>query len=225
MAEISYSTSAWRAFVFVSVQAAMLCVGSAAAVGPELPNHTTYPATAFPGFEVVLRVPAQADLLTSPAPLQAWIAIQRGRPVTEAAVSAVNQIANALPQTDRYPPFDPARRAPELPYRPPAEFLWKGGNCADAALAKYHLLRAIGHDPEMMWVGIVAPANDRSYSHAVLLVQLGPVFWVLDQGSAYAGSFRRLTERPDMDFLYTANETGVWRHLKHNPRRSMADAR
>lgn len=61
-----------------------------------------------------------------------------------------------------------------------AETLRRGrGDCEDYALAKMQLLEALGFDPERMYL-VVARDLQRRADHAVLVVQLGNRFVVLD---------------------------------------------
>ncbi len=90
----------------------------------------------------------------------------------------------------------------------PAEFLARGGDCEDYAIAKYVSLRALGlADADMQ---IVALWDERRrIHHAVLLVRLGGRALVLDNQTPRilaAGEIRGY--RP----LYSANQSGWWLH-------------
>ena len=90
----------------------------------------------------------------------------------------------------------------------PAEFLARGGDCEDYAIAKYLSLRALGlADADMQIVALWDEV--RRIHHAVLLVRLGGRALVLDNQTARilaAGEIRGY--RP----LYSANQIGWWQH-------------
>ena len=96
------------------------------------------------------------------------------------------------------------------------EFLRRGGDCEDFALAKYFLLRRLGFSIDDMRVAITWD-RQVGYYHAVTLVHLDGRVYVLDvNGPPRLGqsSYR---------FLFSINESGVWDHAPRDPNRLAHD--
>ena len=90
----------------------------------------------------------------------------------------------------------------------PAEFLARGGDCEDYAIAKYLSLRALGlADADMQIVALWDEV--RRIHHAVLLVRLGGRALVLDNQT---GRVRTAGEIRGYRPLYSANQSGWWQH-------------
>ena len=64
-------------------------------------------------------------------------------------------------------------------WKTPAEFMARGGDCEDYAIAKYLSLRSLGVPDDDMRIGVFADPL-RVAGHAVLIVRHGGREWVLD---------------------------------------------
>jgi predicted transglutaminase-like cysteine proteinase len=95
------------------------------------------------------------------------------------------------------------------------EFLRRGGDCEDFALAKYFLLRRLGFSIDDVRVAITWDRQVRDY-HAVTLVHLDGRVYVLDvDGPPRLG-------QNNYRFLFSINESGVWDHAR-DPKRLAND--
>lgn len=90
----------------------------------------------------------------------------------------------------------------------PMEFLKRGGDCEDYAIAKYVSLRALGFDENQMRIAIVFDTH-LNMPHAVLVVYQDDEALVLDNQSPDvkdAASIRQYTP------IYSINQLAWWRH-------------
>jgi predicted transglutaminase-like cysteine proteinase len=89
------------------------------------------------------------------------------------------------------------------------EFLQRGGDCEDYAVAKYFLLRELGFPAENMRVLVTWERSARDY-HAVLAVRRdNGSTWLLESDNTIVkGSQRRYR------FIYALNEEGIWDHAE-----------
>ena len=87
------------------------------------------------------------------------------------------------------------------------EFLKRGGDCEDYAVAKYFLLRELGFPAEDMRVLVTYEKRARDY-HAVLAIRRDDgSSWLLESDdSIVKGNHRRYR------FIYALNEEGIWDH-------------
>jgi predicted transglutaminase-like cysteine proteinase len=93
----------------------------------------------------------------------------------------------------------------------PEEFLQRGGDCEDFALAKYLALRYFGWPEKDLWVLLVEKKQEDSH-HAALAVRRDGKIFILDNLSRPAHLL--LTEKQFMrgfSPLYAINAFGVWR--------------
>ena len=95
----------------------------------------------------------------------------------------------------------------------PGEFLGRGGDCEDFAIAKYLALRALGYGPDDLRLLILFDAR-RARAHAVLGVVLDGRVLVLDN---LRGEILPLGDLPHYRVGYSLNERKVVRHLTRNP--------
>lgn len=89
------------------------------------------------------------------------------------------------------------------------EFLRRGGDCEDYAVAKYFLLRELGFPAQDMRVLVTWEKSARDY-HAVLAVRReNGSSWLLESDNTIVkGNHRRYR------FIYALNEEGIWDHAK-----------
>ena len=89
------------------------------------------------------------------------------------------------------------------------EFLNRGGDCEDYAVAKYFLLREFGFPAEDMRVLVTWEKSARDY-HAVLAIRREDgSSWLLESDNTIVkGSHRKYR------FIYALNEEGIWDHAE-----------
>ena len=87
------------------------------------------------------------------------------------------------------------------------DFMRRGGDCEDFAVAKYLLLRELGVPAEDMRIVVTWERDARDY-HAVLAVRQddGAALLLETDDTILRGSHRRYR------FIYALNEEGVWDH-------------
>ena len=89
------------------------------------------------------------------------------------------------------------------------DFLQKGGDCEDYAVAKYFLLRELGFPAEDMRVVVTYEKSARDF-HAVLAIRR-------DDGSSWLLESDNTIVRGNQyryRFIYALNEEGIWDHAK-----------
>lgn len=90
----------------------------------------------------------------------------------------------------------------------PTEFLRRGGDCEDFAIAKYMALRMLGVPEERLRVVIVHD-NQKNIPHAVLVVYTDQDAWILDnQVKTLVSTGSGLRYRP----IFSINRTSWWLH-------------
>lgn len=91
----------------------------------------------------------------------------------------------------------------------PEEFLARGGDCEDYAIAKYMLLKHAGVPAGSMRVVVVQDLS-LGTSHALLSIKLDGTDYILDNQSP---SVLPATEVARYRPVYSINETGWWLHM------------
>lgn len=89
------------------------------------------------------------------------------------------------------------------------EFLHKGGDCEDFAVAKYFVLREFGVAADDMRIVIGREAR-RAAHHAMLAIRLGDNVWLLENDNSIRGNGKQDINK----FVYAINEQGIWDHEK-----------
>ncbi len=89
------------------------------------------------------------------------------------------------------------------------QFLARGGDCEDFAIAKYMLLRRSGVPAEAMRVVVVRDVA-LATSHAILAVTVAGKAYILDN---QAPSVKPAAEVVRYQPVYSINETGWWLHM------------
>ena len=115
----------------------------------------------------------------------------------------VNRFANYAPYVT-----DPVNYGVADYWATPVQFLVKNGDCEDYAITKFYSLRALGFSSDQMRVVVLNDLNLR-VAHAVLIVYLDGVAWLLDNQI-------REVVRADVVHhyraIYSVNETTWWLH-------------
>lgn len=102
-------------------------------------------------------------------------------------------------------------------WKAPGRFFAEGGDCEDAAIAKYALLRDIGYKAENLRMTVVH-VRGRPTLHMILVVRTGPTPFetvVLDNAG---GGVRAALYCEEMKPLISLNENAVWRHAPEGER-------
>lgn len=130
-----------------------------------------------------------------------------GRPVAE-QVAAVDAFFNAVPYLE-----DSINWGSPDHWATPREFLERGGDCEDYAIAKYFTLKALGVDPARMRLMVVEDLN-LQMPHAVLAVRLDDGVLILDNQAPEPVSAAAISHyRP----IYSINQEAWWLHRATDP--------
>ena len=87
------------------------------------------------------------------------------------------------------------------------EFLHRGGDCEDFAVAKYFVLRELGVDAEDMRI-VIGRESQRATHHAMLAIRFDEDVWLLENDNTIHRNGYQDIER----FVYAINEQGIWDH-------------
>jgi predicted transglutaminase-like cysteine proteinase len=90
----------------------------------------------------------------------------------------------------------------------PVEFLSRGGDCEDFAIAKYAALRALGFSPQQLRIAIVQD-QIRNMPHAVLIVYSDAGNFVLDNQDQKVETISAVSRYKP---IFSINSTGWWLH-------------
>lgn len=128
------------------------------------------------------------DFLAGAKPLQA-----------RAQLDAVNRWANAKPYVE-----DMTNWALPDYWETPGEFIARGGDCEDYAIAKYFSLVRLGFSPRDLRIVIVSDSRAHDF-HAVLVARLDGNDWLLDN---QLPDVMPLAAEPQYVPVYSLNEQG-----------------
>jgi len=91
------------------------------------------------------------------------------------------------------------------------EFLRRGGDCEDFAVAKYFVLREFGVEAEDMRI-VIGRESRRATHHAMLAIRFEGDVWLLENdNSIHRNGFQDINR-----FVYAINEQGIWDHERRN---------
>jgi predicted transglutaminase-like cysteine proteinase len=168
----------------------------------ELDNFNMVPAWR----NLLVRASAQDALCQSSCGSPAWRRlIAELRPLTPAAqLAAVQQRLNRLPYRDDMTNWHLIDY-----WATPDEFLAKGGDCEDYAIAKYFALRAAGWRSDQMRV-MLSHRRGEFVGHAYLIARGGGGWLVLDNQSPFP--YRPHAPIDGLWAGYSLNETSLWIH-------------
>ena len=87
------------------------------------------------------------------------------------------------------------------------EFLQRGGDCEDFAVAKYFILRELGVDAEDMRI-VIGKESKRATHHAMLAIKFDEGVWLLENDNTiHRNGYQDISK-----FVYAINEQGIWDH-------------
>lgn len=118
-------------------------------------------------------------------------------------IAGVNNFLNSVPYIE-----DTKNYGKTDQWATPIEFLTKGGDCEDFAIAKYASLRALGFSADQLRIAIVQD-KIKNVPHAILVVYSGVNNFILDNQDKkveYASDVSRY--RP----IFSINSTNWWLH-------------
>lgn len=129
------------------------------------------------------------------------------RPLAE-QVAAVDAFFNGVPYVEDSINYGVADH-----WATPREFLERGGDCEDYAIAKYFTLKALGVDPAQMRLMVVEDLI-LDMPHAVLAVRVDDGIMILDNQAAEPTSAAEISHyRP----IYSINQEAWWLHRATDP--------
>jgi predicted transglutaminase-like cysteine proteinase len=131
-----------------------------------------------------------------------FLATLRGQDA-RAQLDAVNRWANAHPHVE-----DSVNWSLPDYWETPGEFIARGGDCEDFAIAKYFSLVRLGISPRDLRIVIVSDSRSHSF-HAVLAARSGGATLILDDQAAEVTS---LTALPHYVPIYSLGDQGWWLH-------------
>ncbi len=146
----------------------------------------------------------QPESAASPR-VTAWLAeIERLRDLPAAAqIDGVNAFLNKIPyieDADNYGKTDY--------WATPVEFLTRGGDCEDFAIAKYASLRALGFSEDQLRIAVVED-EVKHIPHALLIVYTGAGDYVLDNQNKQVETIAAVNRyRP----IFSINSENWWLH-------------
>ena len=91
------------------------------------------------------------------------------------------------------------------------EFLYRGGDCEDFAVAKYFILREFGVDAGNMRI-VIGKEPQRATHHAMLAIRTDDGVWLLENDNRIHRNGYQDMNR----FVYALNENGIWDHERSN---------
>lgn len=121
----------------------------------------------------------------------------------QAQLKAVNDWANARPYVE-----DIANWGVPDYWETPGEFIAKGGDCEDFAIAKYFSLVRLGFPAQDLRILVVSDTATHGF-HAVLAARLDGMVWLLDN---FTADVVPLESKPQYQPVYSLNAQGWWMH-------------
>ena len=116
---------------------------------------------------------------------------------------AVNAFFNLVPQVE-----DRVAWGVEEHWARPVDFVNRGGDCEDYAIAKYYALRSLGVPADDLRIAAVWN-RERGEPHALLIARVDEEDLALDNRSPQLRPLRDLPQYGP--YYYAVNENGVWR--------------
>jgi predicted transglutaminase-like cysteine proteinase len=156
--------------------------------------------------DVMQRFDQQMKNLSAPSPRVAeWqekIRQLQGKPVSE-QIEAVNAFINKVPYVEDIQNYGVTDY-----WATPIEFLTRGGDCEDFAIAKYASLRALGLSQQQLRIAIVQD-EIRNIPHAILIVYSPSGNFVLDNQNKRVETITAVNRYKP---IFSINSTSWWLH-------------
>lgn len=138
----------------------------------------------------------------APAEWLTFLAAQAGQP-RRAQLDAVNRWANAKPYVEDWVNWQVGDY-----WETPGEFIARGGDCEDFAIAKYFSLVRLGFPVHDLRIVVVSDTRTHGF-HAALAVRLDGTVWLLDNLLPAAVP---MESQPQYVPVYSLNGEGWWMH-------------
>jgi predicted transglutaminase-like cysteine proteinase len=138
----------------------------------------------------------------APAEWLTFLAAQTDQP-RRAQLDAVNRWANAKPYVEDWVNWQVGDY-----WETPGEFIARGGDCEDFAIAKYFSLVRLGFPVHDLRIVVVSDTRTHGF-HAVLAVRLDGTVWLLDNLLPAAVP---MESQPQYVPVYSLNAEGWWMH-------------
>lgn len=134
-----------------------------------------------------------------------WLSFLEGQRALDrrAQLDAVNRWANAKPYVEDWVNWHVADY-----WETPGEFIAKGGDCEDFAIAKYFSLVRLGFPAQDLRILVVSDTATHGF-HAVLAARLDGMVWLLDN---FTADVVPLESKPQYQPVYSLNAQGWWMH-------------
>ncbi len=129
-----------------------------------------------------------------------------------AQLEAVNKWANAKPYVEDWVNWHVADY-----WETPGEFIARGGDCEDFAIAKYFSLIRLGFPAEDLRIVVMADSTAHGF-HAVLAARLDGTVWLLDNSLSDVVA---MDSQPQYSAVYSLNQQDWWMHS--NPTVQLTD--
>jgi predicted transglutaminase-like cysteine proteinase len=131
-----------------------------------------------------------------------FLEAQRGL-TRRAQLDAINQWANARPYVEDWVNWHVADY-----WETPGEFIAKGGDCEDFAIAKYFSLIRLGFPADDLRIVVVSDSTTHGF-HAVLAAQVDGTVWLMDN---FLPTVVAMQSQPQYTAVYSLNQQGWWLH-------------
>ncbi|MDB5740850.1 MAG: uncharacterized protein JWP16_1890 [Alphaproteobacteria bacterium] len=177
----------------------------AAAVATVIPTGTAAnvaPASLPITFNIGLPAGCAEERHCAPAEWLTFLATQAGQP-RRVQLDAVNRWANAKPYVEDWVNWQVSDY-----WETPGEFIARGGDCEDFAIAKYFSLVRLGFPVHDLRIVVVSDTLTHGF-HAVLAVRLDGAVWLLDNLLPQAVP---MESQPQYVPVYSLNGEGWWMH-------------
>lgn len=187
--------------IMTDTSAVDLCTAEAAPVRATAPFDT---AGTVANIAVNIHLPAGCveERHCVPAEWLTFLAAQAGQP-RRAQLDAVNQWANAKPYVEDWVNWQVGDY-----WETPGEFIARGGDCEDFAIAKYFSLVRLGFPVRDLRIVVVSDIRTHGF-HAALAVRLDGTVWLLDNLLPTAVP---MESQPQYVPVYSLNGEGWWMH-------------
>lgn len=161
------------------------------------------PAPAMPAsFRIGLAPGCADERHCAPPEWLSFLEAQRGL-TRRAQLDAVNQWANTKPYVEDWVNWHVADY-----WETPGEFIAKGGDCEDFAIAKYFSLIRLGFPAGDLRIVVVADSTTHGF-HAVLAARLDGTVWLMDN---FLPAVVAMESQPQYTAVYSLNQQGWWLH-------------
>lgn len=127
----------------------------------------------------------------------------RGKSARE-QIAGINDFLNQVPYVEDIDNYGKSDY-----WATPIEFLTRGGDCEDFAIAKYASLRALGFSTDQLRIAIVKDRKKNDIMHAILVVYSDDGDFVLDNQDKQVEPMQQVSR---YEPIFSINSSSWWRH-------------